>query len=127
MASDQIIIRGLKLSCHIGVPDEERALAQELLLDLVLVPKALPEGHGQSQVFDALEDDLEKTIDYDELTRSVVERARTSNFKLIETLSSDIAQFLLEKYPLKRVALTLRKFILPNTEFVAVKIERETK
>ena len=40
--TDEIIIKGLRLTCHVGVPDEERAQPQELLLQstTALLPRS---------------------------------------------------------------------------------------
>ncbi|MBA3353108.1 MAG: dihydroneopterin aldolase, partial [Blastocatellia bacterium] len=47
--------------------------------------------------------------------------------KLLETLANVIAEHLLKKFALRRVELELRKFILPETRFVAVRIVREKR
>ena len=51
-------------------------------------------------------------------------RAREIWQSLIETLATDIATHLLANHALCHVALTIEKHILPNTECVAVHIER---
>ena len=54
---NQIFIRGLKVSCQVGVPDEERAQAQELLIHITMARHDLPKG-------ETLADDIKQTIDY---------------------------------------------------------------
>jgi dihydroneopterin aldolase len=44
---------------------------------------------------------------------------------LIETLAEEIAGLLLERFPLRAVEVELRKFILTDTAYVAVRIRRE--
>jgi dihydroneopterin aldolase len=44
---------------------------------------------------------------------------------LIETLAEEIAGLLMSRYALSSVEVEVRKYILPQTEFVAVKIRRE--
>ena len=44
---------------------------------------------------------------------------------LIETLAEEIAALLLKNYLLAAVEIELRKYILPDTEFVAVRLRRE--
>jgi dihydroneopterin aldolase len=61
-ASDAILVNGLELSAHIGVPDAERVEAQRLTLNLVLLP---------SSPLSDLGDDLGRTVDYYALTRRV--------------------------------------------------------
>jgi len=43
---------------------------------------------------------------------------------LLETLALEIAECLLTEFPIAQVAVTLEKHILPNTECVAVHLER---
>ena len=50
--------------------------------------------------------------------------AAVSQRCLIETLAEEIATMLLAAYPLAAVEIELRKYILPDTEFVAVRIRR---
>jgi len=44
---------------------------------------------------------------------------------LIETLAHEMAEHLLRNFQLARVELELRKFILPETRFVAARVTRE--
>jgi dihydroneopterin aldolase len=112
---DQIVIEQLELSARIGVPEEERATAQRLTANLLLEPR-----HD----FSALDDRIENTVDYFILTRRVQEIALVHPLKLLETLAEKIAVSLLAEFPLARVTLELRKYILKDAKFVAVRIER---
>lgn len=112
---DIIEIRRLRISTHIGVPDEERATAQILLVSLRMTP---------SQGFDGLDDEISRTINYYEVALEIEALAAARPRRLIETLATDIARHLLESHPLCHVAVTIEKHILPNTECVAVHIER---
>ena len=113
---DTIEIRRLKVSTHIGVPDEERAEPQILLVTIRMV---------SSQGFDELADDISRTIDYYAVSLEIEALAAAKPRKLIETLIVDIADHLLGNHPLRKVAVTIEKHILPNTECVAVHLERE--
>ena len=115
-AGDRIYIRELKLVAHIGVPDEERAKPQGLTVSLTLWP---------TTGFRELEDRLEKTVNYASICNDVKEFVRGRNDKLIETMGDAIARHLLEAFPLRRVDLELRKFILPDVDYVAVSLTRE--
>jgi FolB domain-containing protein len=112
---DTIEIRRLRLETHIGVPDEERVTRQVLLATLRMIP-----SHG----FDELDDDISRTVDYHQVALEVQALAGNHPRKLIETLAAEIAAFLLEKHPLRHVSVTLEKHILPDTECVAVHLER---
>jgi len=113
--NDEIRIEELELLARVGVPDVERAQPQRLIASITLQPR----NH-----FGDLVDDLSRTIDYaavcEELRRFVSDRQD----KLIETLAHEMAEHLLRSFELVRVELELRKFVLPETRFVAVRVTR---
>ena len=111
----QILIEGLRLRCHVGVPDEELALEQELLMDVLLEPLA---------DWNNLNDDISQTIDYAAVVADLEALARDKPRRLIETLAVDAVDFLLEKHRLERVRIKIEKFILPQTRVVAVVVEK---
>lgn len=113
--ADQILIAELELSAHLGVPEEERALPQRLTATLSLEPV---------RDFRALGDDLGNAVNYWEIARTVQALARHRPRQLLETLAEEIASELLSRFPLAAIDLELRKFILPDTAYVAVKIRR---
>jgi 7,8-dihydroneopterin aldolase/epimerase/oxygenase len=112
---DAIEIRRLRVSTLIGVPDEERSVSQTLLVTVRMTP---------SQGFDGLADEISRTIDYYQVSLEIEALAAARPRKLIETLATDIAGHLLGNHPLQHVAISIEKHILPNTECVAVHIER---
>lgn len=112
---DTIEVRRLQVSTHIGVPDEERADAQTLWITLRMVP---------SQGFEGLSDEITRTIDYYAVSLEIQALAALKPRNLIETLAVEIADFLLGKHPLESVGITIEKHILPDTECVAVHVER---
>jgi len=115
MEQDWIEIRGLQVSAHIGVPEAERAEAQQLLVDLHLRPL---------RSFSSMPDSLTATVDYFAVSQRVVSLALERPRQLIETMADEIANALLREFALGRVDVSTRKFILPNTEFVAVHCSR---
>lgn len=117
-AADTIEIRRLELVTHIGVPTAERATPQTLWATLRMVP------HGG---FEGLDDDISRTVDYHAVAQQVVRLAEARPRHLIETLALEIAETLLAAHPLAWVAVTLEKKILPNTECVAVHLERRAR
>jgi dihydroneopterin aldolase len=46
---------------------------------------------------------------------------------LLETLAEEIAAELLARFPLRAIDVDLRKYILPDTAYVAVQIRREQR
>ncbi|QTN31457.1 dihydroneopterin aldolase [Akkermansiaceae bacterium] len=115
MKADEIEIRRLEVETHIGVPDEERAVAQRLWVSVWMRP-----GQG----FRGLQDKVENTVDYYGVSLGIVALAVARPRNLIETLATDVAEFLLSTYPLESVDVKVEKKILPNADFVAVKISR---
>jgi FolB domain-containing protein len=113
--TDQIIIRGLEISCHLGVPDEERRQSQEILVHVTLFPMASQEP---------LDDDIDRTVNYYAVSLRIDEVAREKPRKLIETLAEDFAAMVLREFPVSAVTIELEKFILPNTRHVGVLITR---
>lgn len=113
---DEIRIEELELTARVGVPDEERAQPQRLTVSLVL----------QAPVhFADLNDDLSRTVDYAAVCEEIRRFVSDRQDKLIETLAHEMAEHLLRSFQLARVELELRKFILPETRFVAARVTRE--
>jgi len=116
MNRDEIEISRLRVSTHIGVPDEERAEAQDLWISVLMQP---------SQDFSGLRDDVSNTIDYHRVSIELAELASAKPRRLIETMATDVAEHLLSTYPLSSVEVKIEKRILPDADFVAVRIRRE--
>jgi dihydroneopterin aldolase len=113
---DAIHIEQLEVFAHIGVPDEERATPQRLVFSITFWP-----AHSGPE----LEDDIARTVDYAAVcaeTKSFVQRRSD---RLIETLADVLANYLLGVFEIQRITIELRKFILPDVEFVAVTVTRE--
>ncbi|KAB2644100.1 MAG: dihydroneopterin aldolase [Verrucomicrobia bacterium] len=111
-----IEIKSLEVITSIGVSKEEQAMKQQLLCDLRFTACTQQES---------LEDELSATIDYVAISRCVQEVASEAPRKLLETLADDITKFLILKFEILWIELTLQKFILPNTKYVAVSVRRE--
>jgi dihydroneopterin aldolase len=112
MEADSIIIHGLVVSTHIGVPAEERASAQTLWVDLEITPP---------RAFATMEDEVAQTLDYQAMAEAVQRLAAAKERKLIETLAYEIQDLLLREFGALRVQVTVRKKILPYTDWVAVR------
>jgi dihydroneopterin aldolase len=110
-----IQIKDLEVQFRVGVPDEERAQPQRLLLSLVLVP---------ASVVSTRSDDLRDTVDYYEVSRLLLALGKERSWRLIETLAGDVAELLLQRYPLRRVTVEVKKFIIPEARWVSVGWEK---
>lgn len=115
---DAIHIEELELSVRIGVPEAERANPQRLTASLILWPKTN---------FRQMDNQLARTVDYAAVCREIKRLASRREDQLIETLADAIARHLLQAFPLARVRLELRKFILPDVKYVAVSLTRHAE
>jgi dihydroneopterin aldolase len=91
-------LAGLEVFGRHGVYEEEQREGRTLLYDLWLdVPDA------------ALSDRLEDTVDYDEVAACVREVSDGRRFQLLEALAGAVADALLERFPLSRARVRVRK------------------
>jgi FolB domain-containing protein len=113
---DTITINDLEVFYCVGVPDEERAEPQRLLLTIEMEHEFAKAASG---------DDIGETIDYFAVSQRLMKFGDGVHWKLIETLAVDIAQMILEEFRPKRVTVEVKKFILPGTRHVSVRVIRE--
>ncbi len=113
---DHIEIVELELHARIGVPDEERAEQQRLTISITLWPL---------RSFSELQDDIQNAVDYAAVSQDVKGLVSRREDRLIETLAAAVADHLLRAYPLKRVRVELRKFVLGEARHTAVVLLRE--
>ncbi|HYE32352.1 MAG TPA: dihydroneopterin aldolase [Methylomirabilota bacterium] len=112
---DTITLHDLAVSFHVGVPDAERARSQRLLLTVEL----------QADLSRAAAtDDLKHTVDYFELVQAIKSFGAGREWRLIEKLAADIAEMILDRYSVTRVSVEVRKFIVSDCRFIAVRISR---
>jgi 7,8-dihydroneopterin aldolase/epimerase/oxygenase len=115
---DLIFIEDLEVHYRVGVPESERAEPQRLLLCIELT-------HDFTEA--AASDDLRQTLDYYAVTRRLLEYGQGRSWRLIETLAVEIAELVLEEFQAATVRVTVKKFILPETRYVAVRVERNRR
>ena len=113
--SDRIDIVDLEVFYRVGVPDAERREPQRLLLTVEMDLDFGPAAAG---------DDLSRTIDYFAVSRRLLALGEGREWRLIETLAVEVAELVLREYPALRVGVEVKKFILPETRHVAVRVER---
>ncbi len=112
---DRITIQNLRAITRVGVPDSERGEPQEISVSLRLLP-AFPLAD--------LGDDIARTVDYYQVCQEVLKLAAGGERRLLETLAEDLAAMLLARFDLAEVGVELKKFVLPETEYVAVELVR---
>lgn len=114
--SGQIHIERLELLAHIGVPDEERSAPQRLTFSITFWPV---------RQMDDLNDGISRTVNYASVCAETKKFVAARRDKLIETLADALALHLLEIFEIRRVTIELRKFILPDVDFVSVTVTRD--
>jgi FolB domain-containing protein len=113
---DVIRIERIELLAHIGVPDDERSQPQRLTINVAFWPnKSGPE----------LNDDIARAVNYAAVCAEVRKFVGERRDKLIETLADKLAFHLLQMFGICRITIELRKYILPDVEFVSVTVTRE--
>ena len=112
---DHIIITELEVCYHVGVPDVERAIPQRLVLCLDLEVNFTRA---------AASDNLETTIDYYAVTRRLLAYGNGRSWRLIEKLAADIAELMLTEFRAAIATVEVRKFVIPETRYVAVRVCR---
>lgn len=100
---------------RVGVPEEERATPQRLEICIEL---------DRDLIAASQSDRIEETIDYHAVCQRVVGLLKQRSWKLIEALAGDLAEAIRKEFGANRVRITVKKFILPETRYVAVRVER---
>ena len=111
--NDTITIADLAVSYHVGVPDEERAQPQRLLLTIEMT-----RDFSSATV----SDDLRLTIDYYAVSQRLLD-----DLPLIETLAVEIAEMIRADFKPASVSVEVKKFIIAEARHVAVKVIRPAK
>jgi dihydroneopterin aldolase/D-erythro-7,8-dihydroneopterin triphosphate epimerase len=98
--SDKILIKDLTLRCIIGVKESERREKQDVVINIIL----------WSDLTKATEtDDIDKTIDYKKINKSIIGLVENSKFFLVETLAERIAQLCLQNERVRKVKVSVEK------------------
>ena len=109
----KITIVDLEVFYRVGVPDEERAKPQRLL---VTVEMSLDFTSAIAS------DRVERTINYQTVVDELLKFGEGRSWKLIEKLASNIADLVLAKYTPDAVMVEVKKFSIPQARFVSVSL-----
>jgi dihydroneopterin aldolase len=114
----KITITDLEVFYCVGVTDEERAKPQRLL---VTVDMAFDISSA------ATSDRIEKTINYQQVADEVLKYGEGRNWKLIERLASNLADFILAEHNPEAVLVEVKKFVVPQARHVSVSVTKTRK
>ncbi|MBS3952202.1 MAG: dihydroneopterin aldolase [Methylicorpusculum sp.] len=113
---DIIFLGGLEIQTIIGIYDWERTTKQTVVLDIEMafdIKKA------------AETDDISYTLDYKTVSKRVIAFVESSQFFLVEKLTEEIAQLILNEFNISRVKITLnKKGAIRGANDVGIIIER---
>ena len=111
----QIIIHDLEVSYHVGVPDEERARPQRLLLCIEMECDFTAAARS---------DDIADTVNYFAVSQRLLKFGEGRSWKLIEKLAADIAEVILVEFLPTQVTVEVKKFPIPESRMVSVRLVR---
>lgn len=114
----KITIADLEVHYCVGVPDEERARPQRLLLTVEMQ-------------FDfstaAKTDSIADTIDYFAVSQRLLMFGEGKSWKLIEKLASDICGMVLSEFRPETVSVEVKKFPIPRAQYVSVLVAQKAR
>jgi dihydroneopterin aldolase len=112
---DKLHIEQLEVYTRVGVPEEERAKPQRLTVNISFWP--------YQQTSD-LTDHIERTVNYSTVAEETKDFLRDQAVSLIETLAERLASHLLKNFPVQKVTIELRKFVLQDARYVSITVTR---
>src|SRR5512133_2719482 len=107
----KITIHDLEVHYRVGVPDEERAEPQRLLITVDM-------EYDFSSA--ALTDRVERTIDYKALSDRVLNFGKDRSWKLIEKVAWNVADMVMAEFHPQAVTVEVKKFVIPQAAYVSV-------
>lgn len=101
---DKIMIQGIDVLGHHGVDEAERKVGQRLIIDVEMHVDLSQAVAG---------DDIHKTINYEAVCKMVESVAGEEEFLLLESLTSEIGDRILERFSPSEVTVRVRKANVP--------------
>jgi FolB domain-containing protein len=111
----RISIVDLEVFYQVGVTEEERAKAQRLL---ITVEMDLDFSTA------SMSDRVEKTINYFDVAQELLKFGQGRNWKLLEKLTANIADFIMARFRPEAVTVEIKKFPIPQARYVSVALTR---
>jgi FolB domain-containing protein len=97
---DLVLIKDLLLRSIVGVNEDERHQAQDILLNIRLVTDLRPAGAS---------DDIADAVNYRTVTKRVIELVETSRFYTVEKLATEIARLVLGEFAVEEITVAVEK------------------
>lgn len=114
---DKVFVKGLKTAAYIGVYEWEHKQPQPLLFDLTML---------WDQRAAAATDAIEQALDYDRLSKAVVQLVEARPRQLIETVAQEVAELILHEFLVSEVTVTVYKpQAVAAAQTVGVEITRQ--
>ena len=116
---DKLIIKEAYFMCNIGISRNERKIKQEIIIDVELFLETKKA---------AKKDNIKYTVDYFEVHSLLKDLVEKKEYKLIETLAETIAGAVLDRFPIKKVIVKVKKpksLSKFNVKYTALEISRE--
>jgi dihydroneopterin aldolase len=114
--NSKISIVDLEVFYRVGVPDEERARPQRLLLTV-----EMDFDFSAAAKTDAIAD----TIDYFAVSQHLLKFGESRSWKLIEKLAADVADLVLSGFKTQSVFVEVKKFPIPQARHVSVSLTKK--
>ncbi len=114
----KISIVDLEVFYRVGVPDEERAAPQRLLLTI-----QMESDFSAAARIDSIAD----TIDYFLVSQRLLNFGEGKSWRLIEKLAVDICEMILAEFRPETVSVEVKKFPIPQAAHVSVSVVRKHK
>tara|TARA_R110001583_G_scaffold36_2_gene275 strand:- start:1644 stop:2030 length:387 start_codon:yes stop_codon:yes gene_type:complete len=113
---DKVFIKGLHIQTTIGFFQWEKEIKQTLVIDVAM---------AWDTAKAATNDELEKTLDYAEISKAIEVFANENPVDLLETLAERLASYLMSQFHIPWLRLKIGKpGAVHNAETVGVEIER---
>ena len=113
---DNLLITALQIPASIGVHAWEQQIKQTLVIDVDIEVDLHKAGHS---------DDLQHTLNYCEIVKSIETLLAAKHFNLIEAVAESVAKLLLQEFKVKTVMIQVAKpAAIKQAREVAVKITR---
>ncbi|MFC5436201.1 dihydroneopterin aldolase [Rhodanobacter umsongensis] len=116
---DTVFIEDLRIDAVIGIYDWERRVRQTLSFDIEM---------AFDNTVPAAVDDIEKTLNYKDVSKRLIGYVGESSFGLVETLAERCAAIIREEFGVSWVRVKLSKpGAVRGAKAVGVRIERGTR